>query len=339
MLTLVIPPFLSESTPRPISEMSVEEDRSLRKKSGEIVKSSLRPRLTPLKPNLTRTVSFPSGSSGKSVKFAQDLESVKLFGKSERPACISNQVSPEPEMTEDEAEDENSGLWQVVTSIFPTYNRLGNKMVFLDSMDINFSQESLIGTIYCKNISFEKRVSLRLTVDNWKTVSLLEKCSYISSNHFFSGTAEPYDRFQVEVPINALNFDFNQRKLSLEFAVQYETNHTIFWDNNENRNYQIVLSRVKQETRTHELDKEDLFESIESMLEPKLDFASNRDAKTTKKRYNFDPFAKHEINYRYFSPPADNSVRASYFDPRPAIPRHFDSFNLSLDDLTLSAIC
>lgn len=243
----------------------------LRKKSGELIKSSLKLN------TLQRSNSMPNT---KSVRFATRLEDVKFFKKSEKPTAVStppkenkkprwdfdsNSSNSSDEETidddylselyedilsDDDAED-SAAKWCVSSNDCP-YNPLSlnfaklasNNNVILESVKLNSAGNALIGFVYVKNIAFEKKIIVRLTHDNWNSYVEIENANYISSNHIFKysdSTSNIYDKFSFIIKLDNLNIFGN--KLDLEFCVQYIVNDASYWDNNNDQNYKISLKK------------------------------------------------------------------------------------------------
>ena len=247
----------------------------LRKKSGELVKSSLRLN------TLSRSNSLPNT---KSVRFATRLENVKFFKKSEKPTAVSSRLAKATrwdfdsededyedneergtgehvELWDDKVLDEDLDLsqkWSIKSNDCP-YNPLSlnfaklasNRDVILESVKLNSLGDSLIGFVYAKNIAFEKKIIVKLTYDNWKSFVEVENANYISSNHIFkyseTGSNNSYDKFSFIIRLEELKQLTHYNNVNIEFCVQYLTNGTSFWDNNDGKNYKISLVRNQHE--------------------------------------------------------------------------------------------
>lgn len=259
----------------------------LRKKSGELIKSSLKLN------TLSRSNSMPNA---KTVRFATTLENIKFFKKSEKPNAVSNDNidknndklschSPKPHWDfdssssdDDDDDDENqsdissinnddnddaydkfltesnsTSKWLIKSNDCPhnpfslNFGKLAsNNDVILESVKLNSSGNSLIGFVYAKNLSFKKKIIVRLTYDNWNSFIEIENSNYISSNHIFkyndssnSNSNNIYDKFSFIIKLDNLN-TFSTY-LNLEFCIQYIVNGTSYWDNNNHKNYKISL--------------------------------------------------------------------------------------------------
>ncbi|XP_028318746.1 protein phosphatase 1 regulatory subunit 3B [Gouania willdenowi] len=97
-------------------------------------------------------------------------------------------------------------------------------------------ERAFAGTVKVKNVSFEKRVWLRVTFDSWRTHADTE-CIYVR-DAFPSSYS---DTFSFEVPLPA-DLPPHQR---VEFAVCYAVAGREHWDSNHGNNYNIVRSSAK----------------------------------------------------------------------------------------------
>lgn len=95
---------------------------------------------------------------------------------------------------------------------------------------------SVLGTVKVKNISFEKDVFLRYTVDSWESHNDVQ-ASFVKGQD----SSCRYDTFSFEFDVPP-NFDSSKK---MEFAVCYVCNGREFWDNNGGHNYQILPQSFK----------------------------------------------------------------------------------------------
>ncbi|OUM54225.1 hypothetical protein BVG19_g3584 [[Candida] boidinii] len=258
----------------------------VRKKSGELVKSSLK------LPSLARSNSMPNAT--KSVRFATVLEKVKFFKKAEKPIAVSAETSPvssphlkptwewnspEGSCSDDDEDDDfllssgntishsstgtNNITWKIIHNDAPPSSVLNfakfncGKAVIFESVKLGSSKNSVIGFIYVKNISYQKKITVRLTTDNWKSFKDVSNANYISSNHIFkynnvtnndcNNLKETYDKFSFIIKLESLYDDSvitgNNNLIDLKFCIRFETGDQEFWDNNDSKNYQVVLRK------------------------------------------------------------------------------------------------
>ncbi|ANB12037.1 protein phosphatase regulator GAC1 [Sugiyamaella lignohabitans] len=278
------------------------QQKMIRKKSGELVKSSLK------LPSLLRTQSMPI----KMVHFDSKLEHVRKFFRRERPTAVSSgSTTPVKEKvsfqwasgssTSDsetdsdyssDSEEEDDGLdgdasedddietirgavashrrsiagsisgapkkhlrhhqkkiWQIALPNFNSENsNQSDKMVYLDSVFLSSDNNNLIGHICVKNVSYRKNVSVRYTVDFWKSVTdvVADYNGDVRRKTLRSG----YDRFTFSIRLA----DLPQAALtsnSMFFCVRYQSDDGDFWDNNNSLNYEVLLTRVPKHAADH----------------------------------------------------------------------------------------
>lgn len=242
----------------------------VRKKSGQLVKSSLK------LSNLTKSISTSSLSPGKSVRFASRLANVKMFDGMESPRTVSTaENSPicSPHILEDpirldyfdfdwdredisditsDSSDEapveygySSEIEVLKSDVDKTkyeiertdvveprsiYDRL-DKVCYLQSLQLSPDKQDLFGYVMVRNITYEKSLSIKLTIDNWKSSIIINNAAYINSFPSIN-----YDRFRFTVSLN--NFP---KWASVQFVIKYCVNGETYWDNNNSQNYHVTL--------------------------------------------------------------------------------------------------
>lgn len=92
---------------------------------------------------------------------------------------------------------------------------------------------SLLGTIKVRNISFKKIVTVRMSFDSWKSFIDIDTC-YVHNAY----ENDRYDtfKFNTEVPVE---YDPDDK---ISFCIRYNTDNGEFWDNNSDRNYEMVCN-------------------------------------------------------------------------------------------------
>ena len=84
----------------------------------------------------------------------------------------------------------------------------------------------ITGIVVVRNITYEKRVFVRYTIDNWKSHSDLD-------TFYITNTGEgSFDRFSFTLSLPASTN-------CLEFAICYDTPTAQYWDNNDGVNYRV----------------------------------------------------------------------------------------------------
>jgi hypothetical protein len=213
----------------------------LRKKSGELVKPALRP------PSRRRPSSMPGTPTySKAVHFNEDIEQVRHFLHADRPIAVSASSSPVETYDSDSeypfGEDTRSKTpeWEIKLTNFPssdTYERQ-SAPVRVERIFLASDNQTLVGNIACANISFQKFVVARFTLDYWKTTSevVAEFNQDVRKKHKDDG----YDRFNFNIK---LADQANLESKTLLLCVRYQVNGQEFWDNNNAMNYQVDFTK------------------------------------------------------------------------------------------------
>lgn len=115
-------------------------------------------------------------------------------------------------------------------------NRLQKNLVCLENCTLQ--ERAVSGTVKVKNVSFEKKVCLRITYDSWKTYSNVD-CVYM--NNVYGDSDNDTFSFAVDLPPAI------PTEQKIEFCVYYQTSDNIFWDNNDGQNYKIVRAEWKSD--------------------------------------------------------------------------------------------
>jgi hypothetical protein len=265
--TGIIPLNSSPSTAGPLSAQVISpySARLIRKKSGEILKPALKyggplaangtPLDAPPKPDAqAKPARFASKSAPttpscpKYVHFDSQLERVKLFQKEQRPSVVSRNGSPTGDYTTSEGEeypfpstDEEGDRrdrkeLQIKLPNFPT-SQPSDSELFLESLFLDDDRKSLRGVVQVKNISFQKWVAVRFTLDWWQTTS------EVTATHKDSVRSGAYDRFSFVIKLHDLLPKIEEKTLFL--AIRYNTDGREIWDSNEGHNYQVLFEKVK----------------------------------------------------------------------------------------------
>jgi protein phosphatase 1 regulatory subunit 3A/B/C/D/E len=114
-------------------------------------------------------------------------------------------------------------------------------LLFRDKVSTNFVMlENVIlkdytveGTIKVKNISFEKHVYVRMSLDDWRTYEDTDATYVPGPGLSFTDSFDTFS-FKIDIPPN---FDASKK---IQFAVCFEENGKERWDSNEGFNYCIV---------------------------------------------------------------------------------------------------
>jgi len=108
-------------------------------------------------------------------------------------------------------------------------------------------ERTLAGTVRVKNLSFEKRVSVRITFDAWRSHEDVA-CAYVLSAYLDS----EHDTFSFEVTLPGVR----PGEHHIEFAVCYEVpggggGGVVHWDSNQGKNYKVVWSSSRRQHGHH----------------------------------------------------------------------------------------
>ena len=254
----------------------------IRKKSGQVVRPSLKPSSSysfshsgpsspiPSFPSSKSEPSTPTGCvtpTSKAVHFDKNLEQVKLFLAGQKPLAVSREGSP---VDTDEGETCTSGT----DSEFPKAksspstidgdNQLSTKLVMhtnipprstpfppsgtnvaLELLAISSNEKNIVGSVLVRNVAFEKQVSVRFSLDRWSTISEVGAKWEAGVSIGRQGKAE-WDRFGFVIWLGDLLLaEEKEKDRRLEFAVRYRVSGSEIWDNNEGENYIATFSKSK----------------------------------------------------------------------------------------------
>jgi hypothetical protein len=107
----------------------------------------------------------------------------------------------------------------------------------LESLFLDDDRKSLRGVVQVKNISFQKWVAVRFTLDWWQTTS------EVTATHKDSVREGSYDRFSFQIKLHDLLPKIEEKTLFL--ALRYNTDGREIWDSNDGQNYQVLFEKVK----------------------------------------------------------------------------------------------
>ncbi|EIW63916.1 uncharacterized protein TRAVEDRAFT_61761 [Trametes versicolor FP-101664 SS1] len=265
--------------------------------NGKPLKSSLKssastPNILDLPVKHIRTQSAPATpNTNKNVHFAEKdsgLETVRVYNRTGKPASLSK---PPGEETETETEAESSFPFPLLPSSpltvapaaimheidpspdrshpIPKTNPSPYANVLLETLALPRTRPpTLRGTVLVRNISFEKVVAVRFTLDDWQTTSEV-LCKHVVS---LPGLPPPFPRARTmgDVAANIASGNSDDEKEAagpswdrFSFTIRLEdyeaklADRTLYlvvrynpgcggewWDNNDDRNYRVGFRRA-----------------------------------------------------------------------------------------------
>ncbi|NXC01500.1 PPR3A phosphatase, partial [Orthonyx spaldingii] len=183
--------------------------------------------------NSSRKVSFADA-------FGFDLVSVKEFNIWEFPNTgqendVEDEVFPQDEYF-------FSQQFTLPASQEELLQKVREKKVMLESVVLLPGVTCMNGIIRVLNVSFEKQVYVRMTLNNW--LSYYDILAEFMPNSCGSET----DQFCFKI---SLVPPFQKDGVKVEFCIRYETSVGTFWANNDDKNYTLICH--KKET-VHKVD-------------------------------------------------------------------------------------
>jgi hypothetical protein len=225
--------------------------RLIRKKSGQLVKSSLKSSKSATRGSLSvitiskASKSEPTTPTGKAVHFDAKLEHVKLFLAEQKPLAVSRDGSPTEDTSGTDSDfppfifgnvDEGSSKGKLIMQLpnMPAKADI-NAEVALEELSLSPDGTSIMGHVRVKNIAYAKWVVVRFTFDFWQTTS------EVTGRHLESISNE-FDRFVFSIKLNDLLARIEGKTLLL--AVKYSVAGREIWDNNNRQDYRANFTRV-----------------------------------------------------------------------------------------------
>ncbi|NXM90635.1 PPR3A phosphatase, partial [Oenanthe oenanthe] len=175
--------------------------------------------------NISRKVSFADA-------FGFDLVSVKEFNIWEFPN------TGEENYTEDEVFPQDEYFFSPQFTLPASQEELLQKVreqkVMLESALLLPGVTCMSGIVRVLNVSFEKQVYVRMTLDNW--LSYYDILAEFMPNSCGGET----DQFCFKI---SLAPPFQKDGIKVEFCIRYETSVGTFWANNDDKNYTLICHK------------------------------------------------------------------------------------------------
>ncbi|XP_045122891.1 protein phosphatase 1 regulatory subunit 3B-like isoform X3 [Portunus trituberculatus] len=118
--------------------------------------------------------------------------------------------------------------------------RLERDNVCLENVMIKEAEGNIAGTVKVRNLSYNKTVKVRFTIDNWGSHEDIE-ATYVPSRCTATGASyDLYDTFSFILPLPV-----STQADKIEFCVCFSSDNVEYWDNNNSKNYVVVSFRPK----------------------------------------------------------------------------------------------
>ncbi|KAG8736767.1 hypothetical protein FRC10_008962 [Ceratobasidium sp. 414] len=232
---------------KPETTPSTASSVGLRKKSGELVKPSLKAHTLsggfPSQSKLSR--SAPATPTPKFVHFDAQLEHVRLFLAEQKPTAVSRDGSPTETSEGDEFpwagrdyDDERARkAVRIKNTTVPANASIAGADVRLQSLVLAEDGASLVGRVLVRNIAFEKWVAVRFTFDWWQTTSEV-------SARYMDTVGDGVDCFGFSIKLGDVLHRIEEKTLFV--AVRYTVLGREIWDSNNNQNYMVAFTREEE---------------------------------------------------------------------------------------------
>jgi hypothetical protein len=228
----------STATDEEISDEEFKRTRRkhpmVRKKSGELVRPSLRP------PSAQRRPSSMPGTPtfSKAVHFDAHLEHIRHFLQVDKPLAVSagsSSIAAYDYETEFPFDASYPFEWAIVVSNFLAETPLRIAYpVRVERVFLSSDNKKLVGSVSVANLAFQKTVVARFTLDYWKTTSEVNAEYNHEARHLKHSDGR--DRFNFNIKLADV---VNLEAKTMFFCVKYAVNGEEYWDNNNSTNFQV----------------------------------------------------------------------------------------------------
>ena len=269
---------VTPSRPPPVGTLDAKQPpQTIRKKSGQPVKSSLksarRPGLQVVTDGSFAKSEPATPTHAKAVKFDSKLEHVKLFLAEQKPLAVSRDGSPTSDTSGDEFPSfiyghdsrDNQQVRMLVPNI-PSCPRKG-EIVALQDLVLSQDQRTITGSVRVRNIAYEKWLAVRFTLDRWQTTS------EVTARYDKSIEDGAFDVFTFAFRLHDIWSRIEEKTIS--FALRYTVAGQEYWDNNAGKNYHIKFALAPLSEPSSAVDNETSLRDLDLRLE---DLAKSRSA-------------------------------------------------------------
>ncbi|KAG9093510.1 hypothetical protein FRC06_011496, partial [Ceratobasidium sp. 370] len=234
---------------KPETTPSTASSVGLRKKSGELVKPSLKHAHTfsgdfPTQSKLSRSAPA-TPTIPKCVHFDAQLEHVRLFLAEQKPTAVSRGGSPTETSEGDEFpwagrdyDDERARkAVRIKNTTVPANASIAGADVRLQSLVLADDGASLVGRVLVRNLAYEKWIAVRFTFDWWQTTSEV-------SARYVETVADGVDCFGFTIKLSDVLHRIEEKTLFV--AVRYTVSGREIWDSNNGQNYMVAFTREQE---------------------------------------------------------------------------------------------
>lgn len=220
-----------------------DEPTLLRKVSGELVPSSMKPSSKNRHGSVTgapvgpKSVHFDDFDN-RTQHFFQDDKSMAAVGKSSTLGSLHSEAAS---LSEVEGTT-TYGIRLTNSTHDGTWHE--HKHVHVEYLFLSPDGSTLVGAVAVRNLSFQKLVTVRFTFDDWRTTSETV-AMYIDDFGALSG--DSCDRFDFHLDLSDVA---NIRTKVLQLCVRYSVDGRDYWDNNNSMNYHIEFAKSGKEFTT-----------------------------------------------------------------------------------------
>jgi hypothetical protein len=220
-----------------------DEPTLLRKGSGELVSSSMKPSSENRHGSMTGTLVAPKSVhfdhlDNRTQHFFQTDKSIAVVADSSLLYPLHNEAASLSEV--------ESRTTHEIRLTNPTHDGTWHehKQVHVEHLLLSSDGSTLVGTVAVQNVSFQKLVIVRFTLDDWKTTS--ETVAIYTKN---SGTlpSDSCDRFTFHIDLSDVA---SIGKKVLQLCVRYSVDGRDYWDNNNSMDYHIEFATTGKDSAT-----------------------------------------------------------------------------------------
>lgn len=302
-----------------------QSPKTIRKKSGQPIKSSLksarRPELHVVTSGCFAKSEPATPTHAKAVHFDSKLEHVKLFLAEQKPLAVSRDGSP----TSDTSGDEfppfiyggggrgNKQVKMLVPNMPSPPRKQDN--VALQELVLSQDQRTVTGSVRVRNIAYEKWLAVRFTLDWWQTTS------EVTARYDKSIEDGAFDIFMFTIRLHDIWLRIEEKTISI--ALRYTVAGQEYWDNNAGMNYHIKFALAPPSGSSSAVDNETSLRDLSSRLEglakdrsTPIPITSYRLGRSFSADYQYSSFAK-KSSTRYDFASAYKTQQVSGASPPP----------------------